>query len=300
MKNLFLLIIWFLSICNISAQTFIPNKLIVSANKLYFREGPGTKYNTIDFLKNGEIVSLIKYIPLDEPSYKFDGNYDQLWLKIKRISTGDIGYAFGKFLKPINIGFLKEQDCERIPPLNWYGIQQINNKDFEIKKTQPYIKKDVYLNDAGIVDNKNSLFIIGLHDKIKTGEINGRTFGKFLTKIKIGDDINIFESNKGQFLLQISGEYKQNNGRLIRIKENLHFVHVNELGETNSQTLTDQFDHFGIFGFDIHFVGDINGNGYPDMIISETNGKKMAVYFFMSTDAGKIELQSITWQGPGC
>ena len=62
------------------------NRYRVNAGTLYVREGPGTNYKSIGFLRRNEVVEAL------------ESNVDGSWLRVRRISDGLTGWASSTFL----------------------------------------------------------------------------------------------------------------------------------------------------------------------------------------------------------
>lgn len=277
---------------------FIPKSFIVAADNLNFRNGPSREATVIGTLTNGELVDYVAIVPPDGGSFRYKGYYNNLWIKIKRQTTNEIGYVFGPYIQPKNTAYFSNQECDRLNLSTWYGVQELNGTCY-LSLINPQIAKESGM--SAIQDTHNTKLFLGLSEELETGPINGRLFTDGRSSIRIGEEKSVFSTSSHKFDLQMSGQYIHKEGRIEKASESLHFVtFTNENKLISSQNLLEQFTQMGTYGFQFYFIGDINLDGTPELVISENNGKIMTVYFFLSDKNGFLELQSATVQGPGC
>lgn len=279
----------------------IPQDLIVTGEDVNFRIEPSTNSTPKGKLVNGE---LLKFIAL-EPVGQNDGwnNLNDAWIKVKRISTVEEGYVFGKYVKPQEMAYHYSGDCDRIQNGFWYGIYQEGNKVFMVE-TKPKLQEvdKGYMSIAG--NDEKQRILICSQSKLQEGPIEGRFFGQYGESISIGDKVNLLRIKDNSFKLACTGEvdldrhmgFSRKNEKIYFIKEE---IDGSQRHYTN-QDLTECIQQFGEVGYTLIFAGDLNNDGIPEVIFSEATTRESAMYYFMSNPDGKLELKSVSYSSSKC
>ncbi len=282
---------------NISAQYFAPAQFIVNADNLRLRSAPHTNSKIIDVLNNGEILEFLEFAKHPEPGFRWYELLGQVWVKVNRVKDGQSGYVSGQYIQPAELGLKHGQNFERMPLFNWYGIT-LENEVPILTKTTPEIIGAKYQHI--IVDTAESYVFIGSKDTYSEGSKNGTVFhNERLMMLYEGMEEEVGWSNVS-VKLEVCHDYDFNSSPNFEIKERLFIsVRNKENKEILYQELTDQFLHLEHMGFWIHFVGDLNGDGLPEIFMSELSEKAMRNLWF-SSNGKMIELKSITTVAMGC
>lgn len=280
-------------------QYFAPNDLIVNATELRFREEPNQNGQVIDILDNGEILEFLEFVPHSEPSFQLYEKLSFTWLKTKRKLDGRTGFVFGQYIQPAKLALRYGQDYNKLPNLNWYGIT-LNNEKTKIETTFPEIVGSEH--NKRIIDSLQSYVIIGSKDKYQVGQIDGTVFHN--------ENLLILKENEHR-VIEFKNEYKLkievcHDIELIADQENESiierlFITVIDTTEKEivHQELTNQFNHKENKGFWIHFIGDLNNDFIPEILLSPLSEKGGRNLWFES-QSQEIKLQSITEYGTGC
>ena len=301
MKKSLILILGLLIGLQMNAQIdekCLPSKLIVSAENLNFRAEPNTKSKPIGKLNNAEPLTLIKL--LNENNRGYWSGLSTSWIKVKRDKTGEIGFVFGKYVKPQEMAYINYHDSDRLQKGNWYGIFEENGK-VKIERASPKIVEDSGF--KSILSEDKHKIIICSQDEINEGEIKGSLFFDQIEYLKIGIQKQLLRIGNREFSLVCTGEVTLKPPILIRKNEKVTFV-TNEIDGPRriykQQDLTDCILQYGEVGYQIHFFGDLNNDGFPELIISEGSNHGGTVYYFKSNKKGELELQSITGISTKC
>jgi hypothetical protein len=278
----------------------LPDKLMVAAENLNFREKPNTESRIIGQLTNSELLTLIEIHEKKENIYW--NTFEFSWVKVQRIQTGEIGYVFGKYLKTPEMAYLNYHDTDRIQKGNWYGIYQEGGK-VKIEKTTPKISELDEGFSSIVGSSENHKILVCSQDEIKEGEINGHILENDREYLKIGIKKRLIRIGDFEFSLVCTGEVELNPPSLIRKNEKIIFLTTEIDGSRRhyvQQDLSDCISQFGEVGYQIHFVGDLNDDGIPELLISEGTTHGGNVYYFRSNKEGKLELVSITGVSRNC
>jgi hypothetical protein len=272
----------------------LPEKLIVAAENLDLREKPNTDSKIIGELSNSELLKLIEIHDREENIYS--NTFEFSWVKVQRVQTGEIGYVLGKYLKTLEMAYLNRHESDRIQKGNWYGIYQEGGKVI-IEKTNPRII-EIDEGFGSITGSREEhKILICTQDEIEEGEINGRIFENDKEYLKIGNQKRLIRIGDFNFSLICTGEVELIPPSLIRKNEKIIFLTTEIEGPRRhyvQQDLSDCISQFGEVGYHIHFAGDLNDDGIPELIISEGTTHGASVYYFRSNEQGKLELSSIT------
>ncbi|MFT5053278.1 MAG: hypothetical protein ACI97X_000288 [Oceanospirillaceae bacterium] len=304
MKKATLLIICFLF--NYQAKSQIEEscfgkEYVVAAENLNLRSQANSESKILGKLANAEKITLIEI----HNEYGEDRNCCKLWnswLKVKRDNNGEIGYVSGRFVKPQNIAYLNNQSCDRIQSGYWYGIYNEDGK-VKIKKVNPKLTGMEMDGDKNIsVESEKYKLIIGSQEELKEGGVQGQLFKNPNEYIKIGTNRKLLRIDGNEFRLICTGEVKlEPPYELQRVDEKLELLTIKSYTDYKSQELTNCLFGFGNIGYQIHFIGDLNDDGFPELIISESGETEGGMlYYFMSNKEGKLELKSLTSAGTGC
>ncbi len=301
MKNAILIILCFL--INYQAKSQIEGncfakEYVVAAESLNFRSEPNSESKILDKLANSEKLTLIE-IHNEEGEDRYCCEPWSSWLKVKRDINDEIGYVSGQYVKPQNIVYLNGQSCDRIQSGYWYGIYNEDGKT-KIKKVNPKIKKEA---DRIIsVESDKYKLIVGSQEEFIEGAIQGILFKYPNEYIKIGTNRKLLRIGGHEFRLICTGEVKLKPPyELKRVYEKLEILTIKSYTDYKSQELTNCLFGFGNIGYQIHFIGDLNNDGYPELILSESGETEGGMlYYFMSNKEGELELKSLTNEGTGC
>ena len=223
------------------------------------------------------------------------------WLKVKRNKNNEIGYVSGQYVKPQNVAYLNGQSCERIQSGYWYGIYNEDGKT-KIKKVNPKVKTEVDESKNISVESKKYKLIIGSQEEFTEGVIQGKLFKYPSEYIKIGTNRKLLRIDGNEFRLIYSGEVKLYPPyELQRVHGKLELLTIKSYTDFKSQELTKCLFGFGNIGYQIHFIGDLNKDGFPELILSESGETEGGMlYYFMSNKDGKLELKSLANEDNGC
>lgn len=274
----------------------LPDKLIVAAENLNFREQPNTKSRIIGKLTNTEYLNLLEKENIYWKTLGFS------WVKVQRLQTGEIGYVFGKYLKTPEMAYLNYHDSDRIQKGNWYGIYQEEGK-VKIEKTTPKISELEEGFSSIIGSSEKHKILVCSQDEIKEGEINGHILENDREYLKIGIQKRLLRIGDVEFSLVCTGEVEPNSTGLIRKNEKIIFLTTEIDGSRRhsvQQDLSDCIYQFGEVGYQIQFAGDLNNDGIPELIISGGTTHGGSIYYFRSSKEGKLELVSITGISSKC
>jgi hypothetical protein len=303
MKKALLIIINFLFLGQINGQhdeKCLPKKLIVAAENLNFRTEPNTKSKTIGKLENSELLTFIKLLREENDGYW--SGISNSWIKVERVQTGEIGYVFGKYVKSQEMAYMNYHDADRIQKGNWYGIFQEGNK-VKIEKSSPKISElDEGFNSI-VANNEKHKILICSQTEIKEGEINGKLFDNQREYLQIGIQKRLIRIGDFEFSLACTGEVELKQGWMTRKNEKIIFQKMEFDGSQrhySQQDLTECILQYGEVGYMIHFAGDLNNDGIPELIISEGTTHGGTVYYFQSNEKGELELASITGVSSNC
>lgn len=275
-------------------------KLMVVAEDLNFREEPSTNSKVIGVLENSEFLELIKIQNSNVRGCCY--NINNSWLKVLRIKTNQEGYVSGKYVKPQNIAYANNQECERIQSGNWYGLYEEKNKVY-LTKIIPKLETVEY--DKYIVtDSKNIKYIICSQEELSEGEIIGRFYSyEDDGYIKIGTRKRLQRIGNNQFEIVCTGEVELKGPTLFRKKEKIIIQRIEIDGSKRSyfgQDISNSILKYGEIGYSLRFAGDINNDGIIDVILSEADTHEGTLYYFLSNASGEIEIQSLTWSFSKC
>lgn len=306
MKKTVLLFIFFL--LNYQAKSQIEEscfgkEYIVVAENLNFRSQPNPESKILGKLANAEKLTLIEINNQDGEDRYCCYPWVE-WLKVKRNKNGEIGYVAGQYVKPQNIAYLNGQSCDRMQKGYWYGIYNEDGKT-KIKKVNPKIKREVdgipIDGNISVESNKYKL-IIGSQEEFTEGVIEGKLFKYPNEYIKIGTNRKLLRIGGNEFRLICTGEVKLYPPyELQRVHEKLELLSIKSYTDFKSQELTNCLFGFGNIGYQIHFIGDLNKDGFPELILSESGETEGGMlYYFMSNKDGKLELKSLANEENDC
>lgn len=292
MVRLYLVIVIMFSFVMLHAQInseCIKKTYVVSVDKLNMRKSPSVDSDVINQLSKGEQVLHLESVLIGDKkicSYQ--------WLKIKRIATGEIGFICGQYVHSLNRAFLNYGDLDRLGSGFWYGISKSKGKIL-FKPIKPTIKefdgfRTLYL-------GKEYDLAFCLESEIIQNEIFAFPAEEDEVKFGVGDRFRLPSSSNGNsHWIAMPGEAVLKNGVMYAENERVIFVkgeRDNGLTNYKHQDLTDCLYRNGEGGYVLHFAGDINGDGVPELVLSEGNTKVGHVYFFMSNEDGDLELVAI-------
>lgn len=257
-------------------------------------------------LEYGEPLSLIEVTKDTILVYFYGYDYENSWIKVKRNSTNQVGYVFGKYIKPRNAAYLSGQDCDRIQSGYWYGITDMDRK-YKLERCMPQIDTVFATADGNhywtiirdtsekydIIICSQAQLIEGKRDKIipKNGiPLRNDEGVKVLKNANISYSIICTDGPRDSTSL-----LKENKPRII-----LQRVEIRPEGNVyNEQDLTNFFIQYGM-SISLIMSADINLDGVPDLIFSEANNRSGTIYYFISNSEGVLELQSMTWGYSKC
>ncbi|MFK7773633.1 MAG: SH3 domain-containing protein [Saprospiraceae bacterium] len=273
---------------------------IVAAENLNFRSQPNPESKIIGKLANAEKLTLIE-IDNQNGEDRYCCYPWVEWLKVKREKNGEIGYVSGQFVKPQNIAYLNGQSCDRIQNGYWYGIYNEEGKA-KIERVNPKVKTEVDGSKNLSVESKKYRLIVGSQKEFKEGMIQGQLFKYPNEYIKIGTNRKLLRIGGNEFRLICTGEVKlEPPYELQRVHEKLELLTIKSYTDFKSQELTNCLFGFGNIGYQIHFIGDLNKDGFPELILSESGETEGGMlYYFMSNKDGKLELKSLVNEENGC
>jgi len=299
MNRLLYILILLTFINPLLGQDFAPKELIVNATNLRFREEPNQNAHIIDVLKDGEFLEFKEFVAHSEPGFN---HYEKLiysWLKVIRKQDGKTGFVYGQFVQPSCLALRYGQDYVKLPNLNWYGITLENEKPL-LQISEPEIVGSKF--NKMVIDSLQSYIIIGTKGSYKEGIIDGTVFHNENIFMLKEDESKVIEfQNKYKLKIEVCHdiEFKSEMSE-VKIIQRLYVSIFNPNNkEILNQELTKQFNHMNNLGFWIHFIGDINKDFLPEMLISPINEKGGRNLWFESRN-NQIKLQSITEYGTGC
>lgn len=273
-------------------------EFMVVAENLNFRSEPNMESKILSKLDHSERLRVIEvhneYAEKRNPCY-----LSVEWLNVRRIKTGEVGYVSSRYVKPVNIAYLNGQSADRLQNAYWYGIYNENGRA-KIKKVMPKLTRET---DGEIfLESDKYKLIIGSQEELKEGNVEGELFQYPNEYIKIGTNRKLLSMGEKEFRLVCTGEVELANAyELSRFKERLLFLSIKSYKDYEVQDLSTCLLGFGNIGYQIHFIGDLNRDGFPELILSETGDTEGGVlYYFMSNEEGKLELKSLTDGGNGC
>lgn len=298
MKKVLLTLLILVLSYNIYGQYFAPKELIVNATELRFRKEPNLSAEIIDILDDGELLHFLDFVPDRDPEFQYYERLGTSWLKVQRKQDGQVGYVYGQYVEPSCLALTYGQDYSRLPKLNWYGIKQKEEIPF-LSMTYPVLLGDQ--SNSIITDSLESHLILGTKNTYEEGQVDGTIFynenvlilrereyklieigSKLKLKIEVCHDLEFVDTNKERTIERLYVTVYQKDGKEVLYQE-----------------LTEQFHHTKNWGFRIRFVGDINKDNLPEILITPIKEKGGRNLWFMSRN-NTIELQSITEFGTGC
>ena len=301
MKYLITLLIYLLTISFIKGQYFencIPKDLIVTGDNVNFRREPNTNTTPIGKFDNGDLLRFIEVVLKNQ-----NHNWIMLsesWLQAQKVSSGEIGFVFGKYVRP----------QESVNPMgnkiqngNWYAMYQ-EGSNVMLENTKPVLFID-HDGDTSIRgSNEKQMMLICSQLELIEGKINGRIFPYNEGHISIGRGEIIMRTPKYHYSLICTGEVQLDDHMgFTRINERLYFVTEEIDGSRRhykKQDLTDCILKFGEVGYKLEFSGDLNNDGIPEIIFYEADTRESIMYYFMSNKEGQLELKSISGGTDDC
>ena len=245
----------------------LPKQLIVTAHQLNFRSGPSTKSLALDTLDYADLLILEDILPEGKGTY-WSGLYS--WLKVRRVSTGQQGYVFGKYVSPAEMACPNYYEAHHVQRGNWYGIYRDGFR-LMIEKTQPRLLKDDNLPPIIVSKDKHAIIICS-QTELREGEIPGRLFEHPNDLLAIGDIKDLVRIGDTKFRLACAGTAVLDAPNFKRIDERVIFFQYHIDGARRDyaeQDLTPCLDQYGEVGYSVLFAGDLNDDGVPEVIISE-------------------------------
>lgn len=305
MKKVILIIFCFLIVKQAISQ-IIENcptpDLVVVAENLNFRNIPNVESKSKGFLENGELLTFLEFHKDGGSDYRY--YLSSSWLKVRRDKTNEIGYVFGQYVKPQSIAYMNNQDCDKIQSGYWYGIFEENGKVMLDSVSPKLVGMEMDDFKSISVGVRKYKLIIGSQEKLREGQINGKLFPYPSEYVKIGTSLELLKIENSKFSLVCTGKVELRPPFLTRENEKLIFLTTKgsrSKDKYQTQDLTKCFDSYGDIGFQIHFAGDLNEDGIPEIIFSESDETQGGtLYFFMSNSEGVLELKSVTGSVSGC
>jgi hypothetical protein len=281
----------------ISQTDSLARELVVIADKLNFRTGPSTESEIFDTLVEGDLVTWLatERFPDCNP-----GN--DCFIKVKRKNASEIGYIFGTFVKYADVAFLRQNVYrhrnQKLQVGNWYGILE-STKGIILEKVTPSVASINSISTLVCEDEKYELLICS-QEILTEGQINGKIFNSPFQHINIGTLSHLLQLDSSVYSMAITGTSEFHIiDRLQRKNERILFLTTtaksSTLISTSKQDLSNSFNLLapqGEIGFIVHFVGDLNSDGTPEIILSEGDNKNRLVYYFKSNENGQLALQS--------
>lgn len=303
MKKTILLFIFFLLNFQVKSQieeSCFGKEYIVVAENLNFRSQPNVESKILGRLANGEKLTLIEINNQDGEDRYCCYPWVE-WLKVKRKKNGEIGYVSGQYVKPQNIAYLNGQSCDRMQKGYWYGIYNEDGKT-KLKKLKPKVNSKADGSKVISVKSDKYKLIIGSQEEFPEGVIQGKLFKYPNEYIKIGTNRKLLRIDGNEFRLVCTGEVKLKAPyELSRFNEKLELLTIKSYTDFKSQELSKCLFGFGNIGYQIHFIGDLNKDGIPELILSESGETEGGMlYYFMSNKDGILELKSLTNEDNGC
>ncbi len=257
---------------------------MVAAENLNFRDAPNLNSKVIGQFENNELLELLELLETS----------DFEWYKIRRKDKSE-GYVHSKYIIPVNSAYGNYQDCSKLGNLNWYGIFQ-NGANISLNKVNPKLQS---IDDYSMIlmEDNNLKFFISTQEFIQEGEIQAylNSNDEF---IRIGTNRQLYSDKGFNYSIVFAGEYLYE-GYLTRTKERI-YLQRKTVTSTTTWELSQFLDGYGEYGYQLHFVGDINGDDIPEIIISEATTQYATFYYIMSNSQGKLELQSKTYSDSKC
>lgn len=282
----------------LEAQYFencIPGELIVNGDRVNFRSEPNSNSTPIGKLIDGEPL-IFNEIVLEEQGASWL-SLNESWLKVKRVTTGESGFVFGKYVIPQEMAFLPYSDCDRIQKGNWYGIYK-DGANVMVEKSIPVLKRDGEKGFKYIQSNdEKHTILICAQGSLTEGIIEGRIYGRDDGFLSIGRSAGLMRIKNNRFSLVCTGEVELNSiMQFTRINEKIFFV-IEEIDGDQlhyfKQDLTECIHKFGEGGYKLIFAGDLNNDGVPEIIFSEGDNRQSLLYYFVSNRDRQLELKSI-------
>jgi hypothetical protein len=305
MKKLIIAIIILFQVLEVSSQEIIKHmnsNLIVVADDLNFRENDDTNSKVIAKLNRGEILTLLEVVKSKDMVNNLFLGFEGKWLKVARMSTGKIGYVHGDYVRNQNAIYRKNQDCSKIQNGFWYGVYNDKGRLY-MSFANPRIKKSLDGYSCITTDSSKFQYYICSSTKLDTGIIEGNIFNKKNEYLKINSKISLVRINQNQYDIVCAGTAQLKEGSLNRINEEIYFLRTEIDGGNRQyyeQNLSNVILKYGEVGYKVEFAADLNGDGVPELIISEGDNRSGSLYYFLSNSQGNLELQSITWTFSKC
>jgi|WetSurMetagenome_2_1015567.scaffolds.fasta_scaffold09848_6 hypothetical protein len=263
-----------------------------------FRTEPNTNSTPSGKLINGELLLFKEIVPGIKNRLWI--TIDESWLKVQRVSTGEIGFVFGKYVRTqeaIN------PDIKLIQIGNWYNIFK-KDLGVTVKKSKPVLQVNVD-GDTTIITNHEGYWIsICSQSGLNEGNVEGHIYSDNEGNLSIGKQEVLLRNQKYQFNLVCTGEVELDRFMgFTRTDERIYFITEVFNGSQTSyskQDLTDCILKFGETGYHLNFAGDLNGDGIPEIIFSEATTREGVTYYFVSNKEGKLELKSISYGYDKC
>lgn len=271
----------------------MPRDLIVVGEGVNFRSEPNTSSASKGKLINGELLSFMEVIQGE----------DNTWVKVKRVSTGESGFVFGKYVKTPEMAYRYYAECDRIQSGNWYGLVQEGNKVI-VEKTIPVLQKDEMDYMAIVGKDESQKLLICSQSTLQEGPIIGKLFDEMEDNLTIGNKVEVLRTKDRVFSLICTGEVElESHLDFSRKNEKIYFVTEEVVGTRrllSSQDLSDCIQKFGEVGYSIVFAGDLNNDGIPEVILYEATTQNGRMYYFMSNKDRKLELKGIAYSSSKC
>lgn len=300
----FLVFIFF----DVSGQEIIkhlsPN-LVVVADDLNFRKTSSTNSPILGKLHKGEKLTLLGIVESEDGSNDVFFGFDGRWLKVRNATTGEIGFVFGDYVRSQNAAYRNQQDCSRIQSGNWYGLYY-DKRQLYMDRVNPEIQKSLDGYQFITSDSSKYQFFVCSETKFEERKVDGAILSSIYSKdgyIGINTMFPLTSIGKNEFHIVCTGTVTLKDGYLERTNEELFFVKTTLDGGNRSyfeQNLSQSILKYGEVGYKVEFAGDLNRDGVPELIISEADTRKSALYFFLSNAEGNLVLQSITWGYSNC
>ena len=300
-----------LLLCSFSLNAqFLTKQLFVAASALKLRQEPNRTSKVLATMTNGEPVQLLEDNAMENSSL-----YDQIdsiqgrWVKVQYKDKS--GYAFSPYLATRYNLFYEFSYAEYLPKVNnWYGVYKKANGEEEIRAIQVELRSITRDEEEGgethmyLYTNQRdtSLLIIGTNEIIKPGYVG--VFSKNIARntgissgLRAGDECWLYSQLKGN---TIQGEHYQlfGTGEYKLYSYGLQLEHykvmVAKRNPPNPAFVIIQ-DLTGFFSFidgwvKVEWVGDLDRDGKPDVVIQSCSTQQCINYLFLSSEARENEL----------
>lgn len=278
-------------------------KHTVSLNKTKLYSSPNPKSTVIDILKKGEKITTLEFTVLHMSNFQFSEN----WIKIKKESDNKTGYLLGESISPVNQVYFENSDCDYIQKGNWYGIRKEGNTT-NIELINPRINtsfdfKKTIISDKSNSQNSNSTsLILRNKTKLKLGKIKDGCLSQ--RHFNTGESVSVFKMDNIEYFIEDRKEDKTKNVDKDKVGDRIFLIKKEYIENniiTKTQEITNLLIRFGHgSGFRIDFVGDIDSDGIPEVVLSEIVGGHIVTYYLKATFNDDFQVQSLIFSDAKC